>query len=270
MTVTSSGHIRRLGRYGKETYEKNPFLRFLVAGVINTLFGYGIFCLMFWISRLAANITYPAAFQRLLWPSEAASRGCRSVASNNWGLAMTISLETDRLLLRDIKPSDLDDYVDHMTPEYYWRDIAIEPLTPVMVAQLLKLFITSQSQDPRKDYFFAVVRKQSEEFIGSCGLRIRSFATSQAEIAYGVAARHAGNGFATEIGRALLRFSFDDLKLHRVYAQCWPENTASRRIMIKIGMREEGVFRDYVRARGEWWSSAQYAILSTDQAVALT
>jgi [ribosomal protein S5]-alanine N-acetyltransferase len=177
---------------------------------------------------------------------------------------MTISLETDRLLLRDVKPSDLDEYVDHMTPEYYWRDIAIEPLTPVIVAQLLKVFIASQSKDPRRDYLFAVVHKHSEEFIGSCGVLIRSFAASQAEIFYAVAARHAGNGFATEIGRALLRFSFDGLKLHRVSAQCSPENTASRRIMIKIGMREEGVFRDYVRARGEWWSSAQYAILSTD------
>jgi [ribosomal protein S5]-alanine N-acetyltransferase len=183
---------------------------------------------------------------------------------------MTTSLETDRLLLRDVKLSDLDDYVDHMTPEYYWRHMPIQPLTPEIVAQLLKVFIASQSQDPRKDYFFAVVRKQSEEFIGSCAVIIRSFAYSQAEIVYGVAARHAGNGFATEIGRALLRFSFDGLKLHRVYAQSWAENTASRRIMIKIGMREEGVFRDCMRARGEWWSSTQYAILSTDQAVALT
>jgi RimJ/RimL family protein N-acetyltransferase len=182
---------------------------------------------------------------------------------------MTISLETDRLLLRDVKPSDLDDYVDHMTPEYYWRHMPIQPLTPEIVAQALKVFIASQSQDPRKDYYFAVVRKQSEEFIGSCAVLIRSFAYRQAEIVYGVTARHAGNGFATEIGRALVRFSFDGLKLHRVYGQCF-ENTASRRIMIKIGMREEGVFRDCVRARGEWWSSTQYAILSTDQAVALT
>jgi RimJ/RimL family protein N-acetyltransferase len=183
---------------------------------------------------------------------------------------MTISFETDRLLLRDVKPSDLDDYVDQMTPEYYWRHMPIQPLTPEIVARALKAFIASQSQNPRKDYYFAVVRKQSEQFIGSCAVLIRSFAYSQAEIVYSVTARHAGNGFATEIGRALLRFSFDRLKLHRVYAQCWAENTASRRIMIKIGMREEGVFRDCMRARGEWWSSTQCAILSTDQAVALT
>ena len=87
---------------------------------------------------------------------------------------MTFRLETERLLLRDIKESDVDDYVEYMTPEYYWRDIPIEPLTPEAVTQLIKEYISSQSQEPRKDYFFAVVDKRSEEFVGSCGVRIRS------------------------------------------------------------------------------------------------
>jgi ribosomal-protein-alanine N-acetyltransferase len=179
---------------------------------------------------------------------------------------MPIKIETDRLFLRDVEASDLADYIDYMTPEYYWRDIPIEPQTPDIVGRLVGEFVGSQSQDPRKDYYFSVIDKHSEEFIGSCGLRIRSVASRQAEIGYGVAARHAGNGFATETGRALLRFAFGPVKLHRVYAQCRVENTASRRVMIKLGMQEEGVFRDCVQARGEWWSSAQYAMLSTDQA----
>jgi RimJ/RimL family protein N-acetyltransferase len=177
---------------------------------------------------------------------------------------MTFRFETERLLLRDIKVSDVDDYVEYMTPEYYWRHIPIEPLTLEAVTQLVMEYINSQSQDPRKDYFFAVVEKRSEEFIGSCGVRIRSVVSRQAEIGYGVTARHAGHGYATEIGRALLQFSFQQLKLHRVYAHCRVENKASCRIMTKLGMRKEGVFRDNARARDEWWSSAQYAILSTD------
>lgn len=50
MTVGSSEHLRRLRTYGGKTYEKNAFLRFLVAGFVNTLFGYGVFCLTFWLS----------------------------------------------------------------------------------------------------------------------------------------------------------------------------------------------------------------------------
>jgi [ribosomal protein S5]-alanine N-acetyltransferase len=177
---------------------------------------------------------------------------------------MTFRLETERLALREIQESDVDDYVEYMTPEYYWRDIPIDPLTPEVVTQLVKDYIGAESQDPRNDYFFAVVDKRSEEFVGSCGVRIRSLVSRRAEIGYGVTARHAGRGYATEIGRALLKFSFEQLKLHRVYAHCRVENKASCRVMTKVGMRKEGVFRDHVRARGEWWSSAQYAILSTD------
>jgi len=66
------------------------------------------------------------------------------------------------------------------------------------------------------------------------------------------------------IGQALLRLAFDSLSLHRVFAQCRVENQASRRIMAKLGMREEGVLRENVFARGEWWSSAQSSILSSE------
>jgi RimJ/RimL family protein N-acetyltransferase len=42
-------------------------------------------------------------------------------------------------------------------------------------------------------------------------------------------------------------------------------NHASRRIMAKIGMREEGIWRDNLFVRGAWWSTVQCAILATDR-----
>jgi [ribosomal protein S5]-alanine N-acetyltransferase len=80
----------------------------------------------------------------------------------------------------------------------------------------------------------------------------------------GVISSHAGRGLGTEIGQALLRLAFDTVRLHRVFAQCRVENQASRRIMVKLGMREEGVLRENVLARGEWWSSVQSSILSSE------
>ena len=47
-------------------------------------------------------------------------------------------------------------------------------------------------------------------------------------------------GLATEISRAMLRHGFVELGLHRIFAQCRAENLASRRLMSKLGMREEG------------------------------
>jgi ribosomal-protein-alanine N-acetyltransferase len=124
--------------------------------------------------------------------------------------------------------------------------------------------VLNQSWDPRTDYFLAVVEKQSNTLVGEAILHVRSARWRQGEIGWGVSQDHAGNGLATEIGFAMMRLAFDQLSLHRVYAQCRVENTASCRIMTKLGMQREGVLRENVLARGEWWSSVQYAILSTE------
>ena len=65
----------------------------------------------------------------------------------------------------------------------------------------------------------------------------------------------------------MLELAFGTLRLHRVYAQCREENHASRQIMTKLGMREEGILRENVLARGAWWSSIQCSLLAHEWAV---
>ena len=174
-------------------------------------------------------------------------------------------LETDRLILREVRNSDVDAFQHYMLREAYWRHDPREPPTPESVAALVGRFTRSQSQRPRTDYFLAAVDKRSDEFVGEASLRVRGIPTRQGAIGYGVTSSRVGQGFATEIGRGLLRLAFETLDLHRVDAQCRAENHASRRVMAKLGMRKEGVFRDNLFVRGEWWSTVHSAILSTDQ-----
>jgi [ribosomal protein S5]-alanine N-acetyltransferase len=174
-------------------------------------------------------------------------------------------LETDRLILREVRNSDVDAFQHYMLRETYWRHDPREPPTPESVAALVGRFTRSQSQRPRTDYFLAAVDKRSDEFVGEASLRVRGIPPRQGAIGYGVTSSRIGQGFATEIGRGLIRLAFETLDLHRVDAQCRAENHASRRVMAKLGMREEGVFRDNLFVRGEWWSTVHSAILSTDQ-----
>jgi RimJ/RimL family protein N-acetyltransferase len=83
------------------------------------------------------------------------------------------------------------------------------------------------------------------------------------EIGWGVDAQYIGRGFGTEIGRAMVHFGFK-FGLHRLYAQWRVGNAASIRTMAKVGMTEEGIIRENVKARGEWWSSCQWSILRGD------
>jgi ribosomal-protein-alanine N-acetyltransferase len=177
---------------------------------------------------------------------------------------MTLVLETERLLIRDVCDDDLEGFFNYMSRENYWRHVPLEPLTFDSINVMIRRALLDQVQDPRSNYFLAVLEKQSRELVGEAILRVRSARWRQGEIGWGVSQHRVGNGIATEIGSATMRFAFHQLGLHRIYAQCRVENEASRRIMTKLGMKQEGVLRENVLARGEWWSSVQYSILSTD------
>ena len=210
---------------------------------------------------------YPLALQRVesISPDPPPSAPITSdrLAELRADLGSPTIIETDRLILREVRAGDVDAYQNFRLPEAYWRHIPWSP-TPESVASLVESYIRSQSQKPRKSFTLAAVDKISDEFVGDASLNVRPN-SRLGSMGYGVVSSHWGKGLATEIGHALLRLAFDTLDLHRVEAECRTENHASRRVMAKLGMREEGIFRDNMFVRGEWWSMVQCAILSTDE-----
>jgi [ribosomal protein S5]-alanine N-acetyltransferase len=173
-------------------------------------------------------------------------------------------LATRRLLIREVLPSDTDDLFWYRQEEDYWRHIPIEQPTRAAIAAKVSGWIENQVRDPRTAYNLAVIDRHSGQLLGDAGLFVRDIHSRQGEIGWGVVSSHKGQGLGTEIGSALLMLAFDTLSLHRVFAQCRVENHASRQIMAKLGMREEGILRENIFARGEWWSTAQSSILSSE------
>lgn len=85
----------------------------------------------------------------------------------------------------------------------------------------------------------------------------------QAEIGWVLHPAVHGQGLGTEFAAALLRIAFEILGVRRVEAACFAENLASRRVMEKIGMRLEGVFREESLHRsGRWLDGMSYAMLA--------
>lgn len=173
-------------------------------------------------------------------------------------------IETERLSLRDVAPADAGAFCAYMVGKEYWEHLPIETPGEAQVRELVERCRSDQAVVPRENYFLAAVLKETGEIIGEAILRVTSRRHRHGEIGWGVDRRHGGKGIATEIGRAMLGFGFDQLRLHRLYGQCREENIASQRIMEKLGMREEGVIREHIWARGEWWSSSQWSILDRE------
>lgn len=81
---------------------------------------------------------------------------------------------------------------------------------------------------------------------------VRRGVAETGSIGYWIGQPYAGRGFATAAVRALVRYAFDRLNLHRLEAACLPTNESSRRVLEKSGFRREGYARAYLKINGEW------------------
>ena len=87
-----------------------------------------------------------------------------------------------------------------------------------------------------------------------------------ATIGYWIDRSAAGQGLAPEATVAVLRFAFEELGLHRVEIAIVPRNEASRRVVEKLGLREESTALRFLEIDGVWEDHIRYAITSEEWA----
>jgi len=85
-------------------------------------------------------------------------------------------------------------------------------------------------------------------------------------IGYWVDEERAGEGLVPEATVTVLRFAFEELRLHRVEIAIVPRNRASRRVVEKLGLREESVAQRYLEIDGRWEDHVRYAVTSEEWA----
>ncbi|MGC5019559.1 GNAT family N-acetyltransferase [Micromonospora sp. DT47] len=110
----------------------------------------------------------------------------------------------------------------------------------------------------------AVVVRRTGTLVGDVVLTWTSAAHRQGEIGYVFHPDHAGRGYATEAARAMLRLGFDELDLHRIVGRLDARNTASARLLQRLGMRREAHLRENECVKGEWADEAVYALLARE------
>lgn len=109
------------------------------------------------------------------------------------------------------------------------------------------------------------VTHATEGLVGAVGLEL-ALAHARGELGYWIGVPFWGRGYATEAAAALVRFGFGDLGLNRIQAHHMMRNPASGRVMLKLGMKPEGVHRQLIRVRQQYEDVASYAMLRTDRA----
>ena len=175
-----------------------------------------------------------------------------------------MTLTTEHLILREFNEKDWRAVHEYSSDAQVVRYMAWGPNTEKETQAFVRRVVASQTVKPRTKYEFAVVLKSEDRLIGNCCLQISNLPHREGWISYVLNPCFWGEGYTNEAAKILLRFGFTKPKLHRIFALCDPENIASKRILEKISMHQEGYLRKNLLIKGKWRDSFLYAILEDD------
>lgn len=103
------------------------------------------------------------------------------------------------------------------------------------------------------------------EFIGEVNVSaIHRGPFQSAYVGYWIDEKYAGKGYMPEALVAVFRFCFEDLGLHRLEIAIIPRNKASRRVVEKLGLRNEGIAERYLEINGVWEDHVRYGITAEE------
>ena len=173
------------------------------------------------------------------------------------------TLQTERIVLRKLSMDDTDDMYEYacrsdVTEFLTWSPHPDKAHTFDYLSYLQKRYKTG-------DFFdWAIVCRDTEKMIGTCGFTRFDFANNSAEIGYVINPEFKGNGIATEVVGRVIRFGFENLDLNRIECRFITENNASRRVMEKNRMTFEGVRREGMLIKGTYRDIGVCSILRSD------
>ena len=174
-----------------------------------------------------------------------------------------MELHTKRLILREFRDDDYDalrECESSPAVQRFERPIGGEEETRAHLQQS----IAWAQQMPRTHYRMALTIRPDDRVRGRLALWLNNSDIAEWEIGWTVHERYWGHGYAGEAATRMLEFAFTTLQAHRVVAFCNAENAASRRVMEKIGMHQDGLLRETRRLNGVWYDEYVYGILERD------
>jgi [ribosomal protein S5]-alanine N-acetyltransferase len=110
---------------------------------------------------------------------------------------------------------------------------------------------------------FLVFRTSDNAMVGGITLsNIRRGVAQMGTVGYWVGQPFTRRGYTLSAVRALTRFSFERLALHRLEAACIPSNAPSRGVLLKAGFTQEGMAHAYLRINGMWEDHLLFGLVS--------
>lgn len=142
-------------------------------------------------------------------------------------------LKSERLLLRTMTEADAPRLFEIWSSPDVTKFMNIDPFTDVKQAADMIAFLNGLSLE-NKAVRYAVIEKQSDAIIGSCGFNELDYGQRRAEIGYDLDPAYWGKGYAPEAIGCLLAYAFGELGMNLIEAKVEPENVNSVKVLRKL------------------------------------
>ena len=170
-------------------------------------------------------------------------------------------IETNDLIIRNFELSDQNDLCEYMMQRVNAEFESYPDFTCGKAEKEIKFRAQS-------DEFYAIELKDEHKVIGNIYLGNRDF--NGRELGYVLNENYHHMGYGSEAAEAMMKYMFKQ-GVHRIFAECAPENKASWKLMEKIGMKREAHFRKNVSFHKDkygqpiYWDTYVYALLNPNE-----
>lgn len=174
-------------------------------------------------------------------------------------------IETNRFILKEISEIYRENFIEIFSDEEVMKYSGIEVSDPKKQADFYLRKVEAMYNN-KKGIRWAIINKESGEFIGDIGFYNIDFYSNNAEIGYTIVKKFWRQGVASECIKVVQNFAFENLNMNRIVAMIDSNNTSSIKLSEKLGFHKDGVLREhyYNKSKDEYINICVYSLIKND------
>jgi len=176
----------------------------------------------------------------------------------------TQTIETQRLILRRFEIADTESVFQTWLSDPVVQNNYGEKAcnTTVEARQIIEKWISQYNNN--EFYRWAIILKGIDTSIGQIAFHFVDSKNQRADVEYCIGQSYWGNGYAAEALNAVIEYAFKHIRLNRVQAFHRSKNAASGKVLEKVGMKYEGVLKQYLIHNDEFDDCIMYAAIRNE------
>jgi RimJ/RimL family protein N-acetyltransferase len=177
-----------------------------------------------------------------------------------------MNLETERLILRPIQASDLDDFVEYRSDPKVCEFQGFQPMSREKAAKFIKSAENSEFGIAGEWIQLVVELKEEKKVIGDIGLKPESYETRVVEFGVTFSSKYQKKGLAREALTGVFDLLFERAGIHRVIGITDVKNAGCIRLLESLKFRREGEFKQsfWDHGKSRWRDEFIYAMLEKE------